>query len=148
MFKDILLVLDGSSSVAKLLPLIHKLVGAKTSLTVIYVLDAGWGKLLGDEWISNSSTRRTFFHYMEKKRAQEAQAVLDDLTSQLASSVQQLKCSVAEGEPHRILVTTVKERGPFDLVVLPHPSGANGNGVKLKLDRLCKTITCPVMISR
>lgn len=146
MFTNVLLVVDGSTSVTKLIPLVNKVAGTKTSLTVIYVLDAGWVQILGDEWLSNSSTRQSFFQYMEKSRAQEAQAVLDELTTHLVNSVQQCKGQVVEGEPNKVLIATIKEQGPFDLVVLPHPSSAKANGIKLALDRLCKKITCPVLI--
>jgi len=141
MFTDILLALDSSTPVTKLVPVINKLAGVKTSLTVIYIHPADWEQLLGDEWLSTTATRQSFLRYMEQKSAQQAQWVLDDLTRQL-TAVCQINCLVANGKPDKVLVSTTKEQGPFDLVVLPRTF----SGCKLKLDRLCKKITCPVII--
>lgn len=145
MFNNILLVLDQSSSAAQLLPLVSKLVGTETDLTVIYILDAGWSEILGDEWLSNNVTRRTFLRYMEQQQSLEAKSQLDYLTKQLSKLVGKLRSQVVEGRPEKILVAAVKEQGPFDLIVIPHPRA--GNGIKLKLDRLCKKITCPVLVA-
>lgn len=145
MFNNILLVLDQSSSAAQLLPLVSKLVGTETDLTVIYILDAGWSEILGDEWLSNNVTRRTFLRYMEQQQSLEANSQLDYLTKQLSKLVGKLRSQVVEGRPEKILVAAVKEQGPFDLIVIPHPRA--GNGIKLKLDRLCKKITCPVLVA-
>lgn len=146
MFANLLLVLHSSTAMTKLPRLVSRLAGPNTTCTLLYILDDSWDQLVGDEWISNHSVRQGFFQYMDKKSAQQAKAALDHLVHQLADSVPQLTCRLVQGEPQRVITTTVSGQDDFDLLVLPYPSGGRINGVKLKLDRLYKQITCPVLI--
>lgn len=148
MFKNILLVADGSASAQKAVLLAVRLAvihGAR--MTALYVIDAGWRNILGDEWISSEESRRRFFRYMEGDKAARGRQVLEDIAERGAASGLQVKTLTKTGSPDRVVAELWKEQGPFDLVVVPHPSGRNVEGAAgIKAEKIARELSATVLI--
>ena len=70
MEKQIILFTDGSEGSEKATVLAVELANLdKTNLTAYFIIDSGWGSLLGDEWISTSKTRMRFYRKPKMVRA-------------------------------------------------------------------------------
>lgn len=144
MFNHILLILDGSLELNSVVPLIKNLAGTTTKITAIYIIDAGWRQILGDEWLSTVKTRRCFFSYMEDHQVKDAQAVLAGLGKQLDAYI--VNTQVKVGEPQKIVASAFTKHSPFDLLVIPRPDKKPW-AVNLKIEKLLKKINCSLLIA-
>ncbi len=148
MFQKMLLVLDGSPGSPAAAEIALELARTyRAAVTALYIVDLGWRNLLGDEWISGEGVRRVFFRYMERELEKKARQVLAETARRGRNRRLQVDTALETGNPYRVLTSTCRELGPFDLVILPNPSGKPAEGaVKINVQKAARELGCPILI--
>jgi hypothetical protein len=145
--KQILLILDSCTNISATIAIVQKLLVADAKLTAIYIIDSGWSNILGDEWISNTTTRNNFLKYMEHQKYQEASNITNALEQYAKVKGITVNTIIKAGVPQKIVVTAFSEYGPFDLVILPYPTKKFVEGtIRLKTDAILRELSCPILI--
>lgn len=149
MLEHILFITDGSESA--------RAAGAKTlefsllwdvPVQAIFILDEGWGSLLGDEWINTSDTRMKFFRYFEGNLRQRAEEILAGFIKQAEERGIKATTAIKVGKTEKVIAEAANAPGNI-LLVLPNPHAtepAAAAGLKFNLQSLTKKINCPVYI--
>lgn len=148
MFKKILLVVDGPPSTSKAVSMAVGLaLSHGASLTALYIINGGWERMLGDEWISSDGARRRFLDYLEGSESEKARRVLEELVQCENGSGLRVVTQIKKGKPEMAIISAYREHGPFDLVILPHPARKNAmGGAKINLEKTAGGLACPVLI--
>lgn len=145
--KRTLLILDSCTNITATMAIIEKLQGPISKLVAVYIIDSGWKSILGDEWLSSTTTRNHFFKYMEKNMCQAANEIINDIKLQAEAKNIAVYPLIKVGIPQKIVVTAFIEQGPFDLAILPYPPNKFVEGsIKLKLEALTRELSCPILI--
>ncbi|MEG6615040.1 hypothetical protein V6C27_01185 [Peptococcaceae bacterium 1198_IL3148] len=142
MIERILLILGHSTNIDNFIALVDKLQGPSSSVTVLNIIDSGWKNILGDEWISNATTRNNFFQYMENNYYREAVKGNDAFSKWAEGKGITLNPLIKIGVPQKIVMATFTEFGPFDIVILP-----TGGTINLKAETLADKLGCPIIIN-
>lgn len=117
-------------------------------LHAIFILDKGWGSMMGDEWINTSSTRMTFYHWFEGELNKGAEKVLQEFESCARESGVSLKAEVLAGDTEKLMAETANIR-QAKMVVLPNPHATAdpaAAGLRFNLNSLAKKVQCPIMV--
>jgi len=148
LFQKILLVLDGSPAARKASDLALELAALhRAALTALFIVDGGWKNILGDEWISSAGLRDSFFLYMDQKIEGSARDLLAEAAGKGGCLGLQVATLIRTGVPEQVLLSTWLELGPFDLVILPNPSGRRAEGaVKINLQKAARKLAVPLLI--
>lgn len=147
MFKQILLILDDSSPIPKVISLINKLTGIHSHLTAVYIIDSNWRNILGDEWISNAGLRSIFFRYMEEEQHEHARQTLAEVMQKTAAMNLQVNTLIKTGKPHQMILAAYNDFGPFDLVILPHSARKSVKGtIKINVSKITQVLLCPILM--
>ncbi|MCL6559100.1 MAG: universal stress protein, partial [Firmicutes bacterium] len=149
MEKQIILFTDGSECSEKAADLAVELANLyKIKLSAFYIIDSGWGSLLGDEWINTSETRMRFFNWFEGELKTHAAESLKKVEKAALSKEVRVKTQILIGPAERLIIDCAGER-PTAYVVLPNPNatapGAAG-GLKYNVGALAKKINCPILV--
>ncbi len=149
MERQILFIADGSDAAFKAGILAIEMASLwKASLRVVYILDEGWGSILGDEWLSTSAARTEFYRWLESSLARHARDVLQKLADLAVASRVQVATEIVTGKTEKKIAELAGSPETL-LLVLPNPSATAPPaeaGLKLNLHSLVKKIKCPVLI--
>lgn len=149
MKKQIVLFTDGSEASAKATGLAVELADFhKTNINAFFIIDSGWGSLLGDEWINTSETRMRFFNWFEGELKTFAAESLKKVIEKAQEKGVPAQTQILIGHTEKLIIETSKENHTSYLV-LPNPNatspGAAG-GLKYSISSLAKRISCPILI--
>jgi nucleotide-binding universal stress UspA family protein len=112
----------------------------------LYVINKGWGSLVGIEWLHSSEKRMDFYRYAESELYRMADAALTGFVQHAGAYGLNVKSSVRVGDP----VDVISEEAAAiraDLIVI----GSNGSKrseeyrAKISLVKLLKSAPCSVL---
>lgn len=138
MFKNILLLLDGTVDEGKISPFLNKLAG--TNLAVVYAVNSEWTGILGDEWISSPWTRDGFIKYMSEKQLQEARGTLDSIEQKAEILNIHLKTVIKAGDLKSIIHSLCSTANEYDAVIIAADISKN------KAAQISKILPYPVFM--
>lgn len=145
----ILFFTDGSSTASRAGSTAIELASLwNVPLRAFFILDEGWGSMLGDEWINTSDTRMKFFRWFEGELKNRAQQVLEEFAGQAAAARMQVETGVLTGKTERVIASAAESHGA-QLVVLPNPNSAKpaaAAGLKYNPGHLAKLVKCPILL--
>lgn len=145
----ILLLHDGSPSATRAGELAISLAAATLlALRIVFILDNNWPRLLGDEWLSNASTRREFWRWLEKDLLVQARAIISPLEEQAEQAGVAIRTEIITGHPEKKLVELVNSSRTA-LLVLPHPRSrppAPFRSLQLNISAVFNKVDCAVVI--
>ncbi|HBX23284.1 MAG TPA: universal stress protein [Desulfotomaculum sp.] len=149
MEKQILFISDGSASATKAGAIAIELAATRQSdLRAVFILDEGWGSLLGDEWINTSDTRMKFFSWFEGELKTRAEQVLNQFSNQAVSSGVKVETAILTGKTEKVIAEAANNERTV-LLVLPNPNStepAAAAGLRFNLHHLAKKVTCPILL--
>lgn len=148
MEKQIILFTDGSEGSEKATGLAVELANLnKTNLTAYFIIDSGWGSLLGDEWISTSKTRMRFYRWFEGELEAFAAESLKKVELAAQAKGVPVKTQILTGSTEKLMLHYIEERPSY--LVLPNPNatapGAAG-GLQYNIRALLKKANCPILV--
>ncbi|MGQ9558177.1 MAG: universal stress protein [Desulfurispora sp.] len=145
----ILLLHDGSPSAARAGELAVSLAAAmQLALHIVFHLGHNWTRLLGDEWLSNASTRREFWCWLEEDLLVQARAIMSPLEEQAEQIGVAVRTEIITGHPEQKLVELVNSSRTA-LLVLPHPRSrppAPFRPLQLDIRAVIDKVDCAVVI--
>ncbi|ABO50014.1 hypothetical protein Dred_1484 [Desulforamulus reducens MI-1] len=146
---QILFITDGSTSadlagnIAMEMALTLKL-----PFRAVFILDEGWGNLLGDEWMSGSTTRIGFLRWLENDLNKHSEEILTAAMEKAKEKGLQIQTEVRVGKTESLITKLTVERETA-LMVLPNPHAtapAAAAGLRFNLNSLTKKVKCPIYI--
>lgn len=145
----ILLLHDGSPSATRAGELAISLAATmKSALRIVFVLDHNWPRLLGDEWLSNASTRREFWRWLEKDLLVKAHEIISPLEEQAEQAAVAVRTEIITGHPEKKLIELVSSTRTA-LLVIPHPRSrppAPFRSLQLDISAVINKVDCTVVI--
>jgi nucleotide-binding universal stress UspA family protein len=149
MIKEIICFTDGSGGALGAAGLAIKLAEFyQAGLNAFYIIDSGWGSLLGDEWINTSETRMRFFRWFEGELKDEAAKSLKAVEEMARERGVPIKIQILIGPTEKVILNQAGEK-PGALVVLPNPAAtapAAAGGLRYNAGSLIKKLNGPVLI--
>lgn len=146
---QILLITDGSPSIAEAGKVAINLSRTMNlPVRALFILDKGWRKLLGDEWISNACTRTVFFRWLEKDLHSHAQKVLAEFKRQAEAAGILVEVEIKTGQPEKVIIeSTVSQKTALLVLPSPHASPpAACYALRFNLNTIAKKVPCPIFI--
>ena len=136
---------DGARAAEKLA---FSLCGQGTRLHHLIVVPDFWKGMMGDDWLNNASTQKTFGEYVESQLEKEIRMHLRRMRKETARRKIRYDYEVVQGKPTECLAARAK-KGPTDIVVLgsPRPRGKSGYRSGIALDALLRVIRKPILIA-
>ncbi len=149
MDKQIVLFTDGSEASDRATKLAVELAEFyKTKINAFFIIDSGWGSLLGDEWINTSETRMRFYKWFEGELETFAAEALKKVIAKAQEKGVQTQTQILIGPTEKLIIKNSQENHT-SCVVLPNPRatspGAAG-GLRFNISSLVKKISCPILI--
>lgn len=125
-------------------------VAAPGITTVVHclVVPELWAGMQGDDWLNDASTRDAFGSYVENLLENDAKRELSGVEARCKACGVAWRGIVRFGEPVEIVLAVAKEVAA-DLVVIgpPRRKGEEGLRSRLELDKLLRSLTCPVLVA-
>ncbi|TYO93370.1 universal stress protein [Desulfallas thermosapovorans] len=149
MGKQIIFVTDGSPSADRAGAMALDMAALmKINIKALYILDRGWGSLLGDEWINTSETRMKFFHWFEGELKDRAGQVLEEFRNRAQARGIPVETEIVTGNTLKVISRLASEPDT-SLLVLPNPNStkpAAAAGLKFNIRHLAQKIQCPLLL--
>lgn len=135
----ILLVLDDSNGALEVANIALELAALKRSVvSVIYIVDQGWIRILGDEWLSTGKARTSFTNWFENELTVQAKENLELIIKKSRDTGVSTTTDIMFGRPEKIIIDAINSSG-IGLLVLPH-------SYSKIISPILKHISCPVLL--
>lgn len=147
---QVLLVTDGSPAAQCAGEMaIRYAADRRCGLRALYILDASWRSILGDEWISPGAVRDDFYRWLEGGLVKQAREVLERVGMRAEQAgVRPVTIEITAGDTERVIAEHARSPSVL-LLVLPHPGATAPRaeaGLKYNLQTLVKKISCPLLV--
>lgn len=149
MEKQVVLFIDGSEASLKAAFLAAELArSCRGYVKAFFLIDSGWGSMLGDEWINTSGTRVRFYHWFEGELEKFASSSLEEVAEAVQARGVNIETEIITGTPEKLIIDRAGEKNVACLV-LPNPYATSHRaegGLKYNINALAKKISCPLII--
>ena len=119
-----------------------------TTIVHCLVVPQLWAGMQGDDWLNNASTRDAFGNYVENMLENDAKRDLALVEARCTERAIAYQSVMRFGDPAEIALQVAVETGA-DLVVIgsPRAKGEQGLRSRMDLEKLVRTLTCPLLIA-
>jgi len=119
----------------------------ETELFHLTVVPDLWRGMMGDDWLSNASTREVYGKHIESELAREIEEHRRDVEAAIAARGARYQVRTVIGKPAACLIECAAEVRP-DLVVIgaPRPRGSPGLRSRMAIADLVKALTAPLLV--
>jgi len=102
---------------------------------------------MGDDWLSNASTRAAYGRHVETQLAREIEEHRATIEREVRASGRRYELKVVLGEPAAALLEYAATLRP-DCVVIgsPRPKGASGLRSRMRVEKLVGTLGAPLLV--
>jgi nucleotide-binding universal stress UspA family protein len=123
-----------------------KLTAPGATLFHLIVVPDLWRGMMGDDWLSNASTRAEYGKYIEDQLGQEIERHREVLEREVRASQVAYELKVMLGKPDECLLEHAATIAP-DLVVVgsPRPRGTPGLRSRMRIERLT-ALAAPLLV--
>jgi nucleotide-binding universal stress UspA family protein len=106
-----------------------------------------WRGMMGDDWLSNASTRDDYGKHVESELAREIEEHRRDVEAAITARGARYRVRAVIGKPAACLIACAAEVRP-DLVVIgsPRPPGSPGLRSRMLVDELVKALSAPLLV--
>ncbi len=106
-----------------------------------------WRGMMGDDWLSNASTRDAYCKHLESQLGNEIDQHRQTLEPEVISAGARYEARIAIGKPAECLLEFAAQVNP-ELVVIgsPRPPGAPGLRSRMQAEKLIKSLAAPLLI--
>ncbi len=143
---SILLASHGTAGAQAAERKVFEIYARDTRVTHLLVVPEFWQYMLGDDWLSSSSTRKQFGDYLEAELDNEVNQHIERIHSQFMRLGVQATHKVVSGSPEKCLINACRE-SIFDLVVMgsPRPRGMPGLSSRMATKAVSSRLTAPLL---
>jgi nucleotide-binding universal stress UspA family protein len=116
-------------------------------VTALYVVHENWAKVIGADWLTSYSTRRTFIRHAESELKKRADAVLDAAAAKGRGAGIEVRRVIRIGEPGQAIGDEAREM-KAGLIVMGGRARKRSKEFKarIKMDRFLREAPCPVLV--
>lgn len=106
-----------------------------------------WRGMMGDDWLSNASTRDAYCKHLESQLGTEIDEHRRTLEPEVIAAGARYEARTAIGKPAECLLEFAVEVSP-ELVVIgsPRPAGTPGLRSRMQAEKLIKSLTVPLLV--
>lgn len=113
-------------------------------LTVVPEL---WKDMMGDDWLNNACTRKTYGDYVENELIREISVHVNQVQTQMQAKDIHYSHEIILGEPSQCLINASMQTH-YDVIIIgsARSKGESGLRSKIALDKTAKSLTTPMII--
>jgi nucleotide-binding universal stress UspA family protein len=116
-------------------------------LSHLVVVPDLWRGMMGDDWLNNASTRKTYGNYIESELQREIDDHVGRLRAQAGAAGILYECKVLLGNPTACLLAYSHEIAPALVIIgARRPPGRPGLRSHIHTGRLVAALTAPLLV--
>ena len=145
--KHILLASHGTDGARAAEKLAYAFCQPKTTLHHLIVVPDLWKGVMGDDWLNNAMTQKTYGNYIESQLEDEIRIHVRRLQKLATKRRIRYRPDMVLGKPTDCLIEHAKRAG-INLVVMgsPRPRGKTGLHSRIDTNKLVRALRVPLLI--